>query len=199
MPKMRFLLRECFQKAQWWHQLHLPVKSSVGAEKFQSRVCRECSRGLSFSCFIPRKRGDSAPSFHLEYLPQWQHQLPLQLTGFLAVQVLEELRYLNHDFLTPLNGAVLLTITKLFSKDAFALLGTNLPWICLPLHFWSLSFICSCLQPSEAHRTKCLSLALADILWRAGGHEKALVALWVGEALLVTVHCSCTSICPKSA
>lgn len=36
---------------------------------------------------------------------------------------------------------------------------------------------CSCLQPSEAHRTKCLSLALADILWRAGGHEKALVAL----------------------
>ncbi|XP_063272894.1 probable ubiquitin carboxyl-terminal hydrolase MINDY-4 [Prinia subflava] len=38
-----------------------------------------------------------------------------------------------------------------------------------------------CLQPSEAHRTKCLSLALADILWRAGGHEKALVALPSGR------------------
>ncbi|XP_030915615.1 probable ubiquitin carboxyl-terminal hydrolase MINDY-4 isoform X3 [Geospiza fortis] len=38
-----------------------------------------------------------------------------------------------------------------------------------------------CLQPSEAHRTKCLTLALADILWRAGGHEKALVALPSGR------------------
>ncbi|NWY67163.1 MINY4 hydrolase, partial [Erithacus rubecula] len=38
-----------------------------------------------------------------------------------------------------------------------------------------------CLQPSEAHRTKCLSLALADILWRAGGQEKALVALPSGR------------------
>uniref|UniRef100_A0A8C9MUG7 Ubiquitin carboxyl-terminal hydrolase MINDY n=1 Tax=Serinus canaria TaxID=9135 RepID=A0A8C9MUG7_SERCA len=38
-----------------------------------------------------------------------------------------------------------------------------------------------CLQPSEALRTKCLSLALADILWRAGGHEKALVALPSGR------------------
>uniref|UniRef100_A0A8D2QTZ0 Ubiquitin carboxyl-terminal hydrolase MINDY n=1 Tax=Zosterops lateralis melanops TaxID=1220523 RepID=A0A8D2QTZ0_ZOSLA len=38
-----------------------------------------------------------------------------------------------------------------------------------------------CLQPSEAHRTKCLSLALADVLWRAGGHEKALVALPSGR------------------
>ncbi|XP_023777778.1 probable ubiquitin carboxyl-terminal hydrolase MINDY-4 isoform X5 [Cyanistes caeruleus] len=38
-----------------------------------------------------------------------------------------------------------------------------------------------CLQPSEAHRTKCLSLALADILWRAGDHEKALVALPSGR------------------
>ncbi|KAF2985814.1 hypothetical protein EK904_014941 [Melospiza melodia maxima] len=36
-------------------------------------------------------------------------------------------------------------------------------------------------KPSEAHRTKCLSLALADILWRAGGHEKALVALPSGR------------------
>ncbi|KAJ7322111.1 hypothetical protein JRQ81_018398 [Phrynocephalus forsythii] len=34
-----------------------------------------------------------------------------------------------------------------------------------------------CLQPSEAHRTKCLSLALADILWRAGGDRKAVVTL----------------------
>ncbi|XP_066057792.1 probable ubiquitin carboxyl-terminal hydrolase MINDY-4 isoform X2 [Chamaea fasciata] len=38
-----------------------------------------------------------------------------------------------------------------------------------------------CLQPSEAHRTKSLSLALADILWRAGSHEKALVALPSGR------------------
>ncbi|XP_077159516.1 putative ubiquitin carboxyl-terminal hydrolase MINDY-4 [Paroedura picta] len=36
---------------------------------------------------------------------------------------------------------------------------------------------CKTLQPSEAHRTKCLALALADILWRAGGREKATVAL----------------------
>uniref|UniRef100_A0ABM5GMP4 Ubiquitin carboxyl-terminal hydrolase MINDY n=1 Tax=Pogona vitticeps TaxID=103695 RepID=A0ABM5GMP4_9SAUR len=34
-----------------------------------------------------------------------------------------------------------------------------------------------CLQPSEAHRTKCLTLALADILWRAGGNKKAVVTL----------------------
>uniref|UniRef100_A0A8C3FFZ2 Ubiquitin carboxyl-terminal hydrolase MINDY n=1 Tax=Chrysemys picta bellii TaxID=8478 RepID=A0A8C3FFZ2_CHRPI len=32
-----------------------------------------------------------------------------------------------------------------------------------------------CLQPSDAHRTKCLTLAIADILWRAGGNEKAVV------------------------
>uniref|UniRef100_A0A8C3TJL7 Ubiquitin carboxyl-terminal hydrolase MINDY n=1 Tax=Catharus ustulatus TaxID=91951 RepID=A0A8C3TJL7_CATUS len=38
-----------------------------------------------------------------------------------------------------------------------------------------------CLQPSEARRTQCLCLALADILWRAGGHEKALVALPSGR------------------
>ncbi|XP_054847996.1 probable ubiquitin carboxyl-terminal hydrolase MINDY-4 [Eublepharis macularius] len=36
------------------------------------------------------------------------------------------------------------------------------------------------LQPSEAHRTKCLALALTDILWRAGGSEKATVALCSG-------------------
>ncbi|NXN10523.1 MINY4 hydrolase, partial [Indicator maculatus] len=34
-----------------------------------------------------------------------------------------------------------------------------------------------CLQPSEAHRTKCLAMAIAGILWRAGGNEKAVVAL----------------------
>ncbi|XP_025952245.2 probable ubiquitin carboxyl-terminal hydrolase MINDY-4 isoform X4 [Dromaius novaehollandiae] len=33
------------------------------------------------------------------------------------------------------------------------------------------------LQPSEVHRTKCLTMAIADILWRAGGNEKAIVAL----------------------
>nr|XP_056713115.1 probable ubiquitin carboxyl-terminal hydrolase MINDY-4 [Euleptes europaea] len=39
---------------------------------------------------------------------------------------------------------------------------------------------CRSLQPSEAQRTKCLALALADILWRAGGSEKATVALCSG-------------------
>ncbi|XP_049654668.1 probable ubiquitin carboxyl-terminal hydrolase MINDY-4 isoform X1 [Accipiter gentilis] len=38
-----------------------------------------------------------------------------------------------------------------------------------------------CLQPSEAHRTKCLTMAIADILWRAGGNEKAIVALPSGR------------------
>ncbi|XP_036897096.1 probable ubiquitin carboxyl-terminal hydrolase MINDY-4 [Sturnira hondurensis] len=33
------------------------------------------------------------------------------------------------------------------------------------------------LQPSSAHRTHCLALAIADILWRAGGHERAVVTL----------------------
>ncbi|XP_018886661.3 probable ubiquitin carboxyl-terminal hydrolase MINDY-4 isoform X5 [Gorilla gorilla gorilla] len=33
------------------------------------------------------------------------------------------------------------------------------------------------LQPSDAHRTRCLVLALADIVWRAGGRERAVVAL----------------------
>ncbi|KAM6339384.1 putative ubiquitin carboxyl-terminal hydrolase MINDY-4 [Podargus strigoides] len=38
-----------------------------------------------------------------------------------------------------------------------------------------------CLQPSEVHRTKCLTMAIADILWRAGGNEKAVVALPSGR------------------
>ncbi|NXK88411.1 MINY4 hydrolase, partial [Formicarius rufipectus] len=38
-----------------------------------------------------------------------------------------------------------------------------------------------CLQPSEVHRTKCLAMAIADILWRAGGHEKTVVALPSGR------------------
>ncbi|NXG40937.1 MINY4 hydrolase, partial [Psilopogon haemacephalus] len=38
-----------------------------------------------------------------------------------------------------------------------------------------------CLQPSEVHRTKCLTMAIADILWRAGGSEKAVVALPSGR------------------
>ncbi|KAF1495305.1 putative ubiquitin carboxyl-terminal hydrolase MINDY-4, partial [Megadyptes antipodes antipodes] len=45
------------------------------------------------------------------------------------------------------------------------------------LHFLN----CSCLQPSEVHRTKCLTMAIADILWRAGGNEKAIVALPSGR------------------
>ncbi|XP_060104267.1 probable ubiquitin carboxyl-terminal hydrolase MINDY-4 [Heteronotia binoei] len=39
---------------------------------------------------------------------------------------------------------------------------------------------CKNLHPSEAQRTECLALALADILWRAGGSEKATVALCTG-------------------
>ncbi|XP_076976636.1 putative ubiquitin carboxyl-terminal hydrolase MINDY-4 isoform X2 [Tamandua tetradactyla] len=33
------------------------------------------------------------------------------------------------------------------------------------------------LQPSNAHRTHCLALAIADILWRAGSQERAVVTL----------------------
>ncbi|XP_060638631.2 probable ubiquitin carboxyl-terminal hydrolase MINDY-4 [Anolis sagrei] len=36
------------------------------------------------------------------------------------------------------------------------------------------------LQPSDEQRTKCLTLALAAILWRAGGNEKAIVTLCSG-------------------
>uniref|UniRef100_D3ZJJ0 Ubiquitin carboxyl-terminal hydrolase MINDY n=1 Tax=Rattus norvegicus TaxID=10116 RepID=D3ZJJ0_RAT len=36
------------------------------------------------------------------------------------------------------------------------------------------------LQPSDAQRTRCLALAIADILWRAGGKEQAVVALASG-------------------
>lgn len=38
-------------------------------------------------------------------------------------------------------------------------------------------FLISRLQPSDAQRTHCLALAIADILWRAGGREQAVVAL----------------------
>ncbi|XP_074755932.1 putative ubiquitin carboxyl-terminal hydrolase MINDY-4 isoform X2 [Athene noctua] len=38
-----------------------------------------------------------------------------------------------------------------------------------------------CLQPSEVHRTECLTMAIAGILWRAGGNEKAIVALPSGR------------------
>ncbi|XP_032499925.1 probable ubiquitin carboxyl-terminal hydrolase MINDY-4 isoform X1 [Phocoena sinus] len=33
------------------------------------------------------------------------------------------------------------------------------------------------LQPSNALRTRCLALAIADIVWRAGGHKRAVVTL----------------------
>ncbi|XP_021503787.1 probable ubiquitin carboxyl-terminal hydrolase MINDY-4 isoform X1 [Meriones unguiculatus] len=36
------------------------------------------------------------------------------------------------------------------------------------------------LYPSDAQRTHCLALAIADILWRAGGREQAVVALASG-------------------
>ncbi|KAM4874349.1 putative ubiquitin carboxyl-terminal hydrolase MINDY-4 isoform 1-T1 [Thomomys bottae] len=36
------------------------------------------------------------------------------------------------------------------------------------------------LQPSDAQRTRCLALAIADILWRAGGHQRAVVTLTSG-------------------
>lgn len=39
---------------------------------------------------------------------------------------------------------------------------------------------CQSLQTSEAHRTKCLTLALTDILWRAGSRERAVVVLCAG-------------------
>ncbi|XP_051008282.1 probable ubiquitin carboxyl-terminal hydrolase MINDY-4 [Acomys russatus] len=38
------------------------------------------------------------------------------------------------------------------------------------------------LQPSDAQRTHCLALAIADILWRAGGKEQAVVALTSGAS-----------------
>ncbi|XP_036103105.1 probable ubiquitin carboxyl-terminal hydrolase MINDY-4 [Molossus molossus] len=36
------------------------------------------------------------------------------------------------------------------------------------------------LHPSNAHRTHCLALAIADILWRAGDHKRAVVTLASG-------------------
>ncbi|XP_029781421.1 probable ubiquitin carboxyl-terminal hydrolase MINDY-4 isoform X1 [Suricata suricatta] len=36
------------------------------------------------------------------------------------------------------------------------------------------------LQPSNARRTHCLALAIADIVWRAGGHQRAVVTLASG-------------------
>lgn len=158
--------------------------------------CRECSSHCA--AWFPEKGGIQL-HLHTWSVPQWQHLLPLQLPGVLAIFIsfsaVAELRYLKNDFSVTSHD-------KTVSKDAFVPLGTNLPWMCLPSHFGaclSLYFLaCSCLQPSEAHRTQCLCLALADILWRAGGHEKALVALWVGEALSVPAHCYCTSVCPKS-
>ncbi|XP_012496172.1 PREDICTED: protein FAM188B [Propithecus coquereli] len=36
------------------------------------------------------------------------------------------------------------------------------------------------MQPSDAHRTRCLTLAIADIVWRAGGQERAVVTLASG-------------------
>ncbi|XP_036594436.1 probable ubiquitin carboxyl-terminal hydrolase MINDY-4 [Trichosurus vulpecula] len=36
------------------------------------------------------------------------------------------------------------------------------------------------LQPSDTYRTNCLIMAMADILWRAGGEEKAVVTLASG-------------------
>ncbi|XP_005150072.2 probable ubiquitin carboxyl-terminal hydrolase MINDY-4 isoform X1 [Melopsittacus undulatus] len=44
-----------------------------------------------------------------------------------------------------------------------------------------------CLQPSEAHRTKCLTMAIADILWRAGSNEKAIVALPSGRQQFIPI------------
>ncbi|XP_069442825.1 probable ubiquitin carboxyl-terminal hydrolase MINDY-4 isoform X2 [Ovis canadensis] len=39
---------------------------------------------------------------------------------------------------------------------------------------------CARLQPSNARRTHCLALAIADIVWRAGGRERAVVTLASG-------------------
>ncbi|XP_069503807.1 probable ubiquitin carboxyl-terminal hydrolase MINDY-4 [Ambystoma mexicanum] len=38
-----------------------------------------------------------------------------------------------------------------------------------------------CLKPSNPHRTHCLSMAIADILWRAGNKDHAVVALYSGR------------------
>ncbi|XP_029444213.1 probable ubiquitin carboxyl-terminal hydrolase MINDY-4 isoform X2 [Rhinatrema bivittatum] len=38
-----------------------------------------------------------------------------------------------------------------------------------------------CLQPSDAHRTKCLLMAIADVLWHAGNRNNAVVALYSGR------------------
>ncbi|TKC52927.1 hypothetical protein EI555_009102, partial [Monodon monoceros] len=42
------------------------------------------------------------------------------------------------------------------------------------------------LQPSNALRTRCLALAIADIVWRAGGHTRAVVTLLTCYEELVT-------------
>ncbi|KAB0341887.1 hypothetical protein FD754_018813 [Muntiacus muntjak] len=44
---------------------------------------------------------------------------------------------------------------------------------------------CARLQPSNARRTHCLALAIADIVWRAGGRERAVVTLGVLRTSLV--------------
>lgn len=135
MPKMRFLLRKWFQKAQWWHQLHLPVESSVSAGNF-SPGCAGRALLASHSALHSQRKGGFSSTFPPGVCPQWQHQLPLQLKGFLAIQVVEELRYLNNDFLMPLTGALLLIITKLFDFCSFR----DKPAINLfALTFWCLS------------------------------------------------------------
>lgn len=55
--------------------------------------------------------------------------------------------------------------------------GLPCPGLCPHRHKHTLFFLCRQLQPSNARRTHCLTLAIADIIWRAGGRERAVVTL----------------------
>lgn len=49
--------------------------------------------------------------------------------------------------------------------------------LCPHRHKHALLFLLRQLQPSNARRSHCLALAIADIVWRAGGRERAVVTL----------------------
>lgn len=59
----------------------------------------------------------------------------------------------------------------------YLLQGYVVPGLCPYRHKHILFFLLRPLQPSNAHRTHCLALAIADIVWRAGGHQRAVVTL----------------------
>lgn len=55
--------------------------------------------------------------------------------------------------------------------------GCAVPGLCPHGHKHVPFFVLRQLQPSNAHRTHCLALAISDIVWRAGGHKRAVVTL----------------------